>query len=114
MPRPGIAVEPFLSVITGPPEGRPVSQMDLVETKCVRVLEPPRLSCVTAWLRSVCVPDLLTGTHTMLRQPVHGFAKPVADTVARAMAILQSRPDFTTKPEDRPLSGNTASRKQPE
>jgi len=50
----------------------------------------------------------------MLRQPVHGFAKPVADTVARAMAILQSRPDFTIKPEERPLSGNNAIHKRPE
>jgi hypothetical protein len=50
----------------------------------------------------------------MLRQPLHGFAKPVADTVARAMAILQSRPDFTIKPKDRPLSGNNGSPKQPE
>jgi hypothetical protein len=50
----------------------------------------------------------------MLRQPVHGFAKPVPDTVARAMAILQSRPDFTIKPEDRTVSGNKGSHKQPE
>ncbi len=50
----------------------------------------------------------------MLRQPIHGFAKPVADTVARAMAILQRRPDFTTKPEDRPLSGSSSSKERPE
>jgi hypothetical protein len=35
----------------------------------------------------------------MLRQPIHGFAKRVDDTVARAIAILQRRPDVTTGSE---------------
>jgi len=37
----------------------------------------------------------------MLRYPICGFAKRVDDTVARAMAILQNKPDFTAKPEHR-------------
>ncbi len=45
----------------------------------------------------------------MLEQPIHGFAKPVADTVARATAILQSRPDLTSKPEDRSVSDSNSS-----
>ena len=47
----------------------------------------------------------------MLKQPITGFAKRVDDTVARAMAILQSRPDLASKPEDGPLSGSNSSRK---
>ena len=47
----------------------------------------------------------------MLRQPIHGFAKRVDDTVARAMAILQSRQDHASKPEDRPLPGSNSSHK---
>jgi hypothetical protein len=47
----------------------------------------------------------------MLRQPIHGFAKRVDDTVARAMAILQSRPDPVMRPEDRALSRSNGSQK---
>jgi hypothetical protein len=47
----------------------------------------------------------------MLKQPIHGFAKRVDDTVARAMAILHSRPDRASKSEDRPLSGSNSSHK---
>ncbi|MGF9761748.1 hypothetical protein AAII07_41850 [Microvirga sp. 0TCS3.31] len=47
----------------------------------------------------------------MLKQPVHGFAKPVDDAVARAMAILHSRLDRASKFEDRPLSGSNSSHK---
>jgi hypothetical protein len=47
----------------------------------------------------------------MLKQPITGFAKRVDDTVARATAILQSRQDHASKPEDRPLSGSNGSRK---
>jgi hypothetical protein len=47
----------------------------------------------------------------MLKQPIHGFAKRVDDTVARAMAILQSRQDHASNPEDRPLSGRSSSHK---
>ena len=36
----------------------------------------------------------------MLRYPRHGFAKPMEDTVTRAMLILQNREDYTAK---RPL-----------
>ncbi len=34
----------------------------------------------------------------MLRLPICGFARRVEDTVARAMAILNTREDYTTKP----------------
>jgi hypothetical protein len=34
----------------------------------------------------------------MLKLPVCGFAKRADDTVARAMAILENRPDYTAKP----------------
>lgn len=47
----------------------------------------------------------------MLRQPIHGFAKRVDDTVARAMAILQRRQDRISQPNDGPLSGSNSSRK---
>lgn len=47
----------------------------------------------------------------MLKQPIHGFAKRVDDTVARAMAILHTRPDLNSKPEDHLLSGSSNSRK---
>jgi hypothetical protein len=47
----------------------------------------------------------------MLKQPIHGFAKRVDDTVARAMVILLSRPDLASKSEDRPLSGSNSSRR---
>jgi hypothetical protein len=33
----------------------------------------------------------------MLRLPVYGFAKRVDDTVARAMAILEAREDYTSR-----------------
>ncbi len=33
----------------------------------------------------------------MLRLPICGFARRVEDTVARAMAILKTREDFTAK-----------------
>jgi hypothetical protein len=39
----------------------------------------------------------------MLRYPVHGFAKRVEDTVARAMAILRAKEMEIAKP-DRPAS----------
>jgi hypothetical protein len=32
----------------------------------------------------------------MLRLPICGFSRRVEDTVARAMAILKTRPDYTT------------------
>ena len=47
----------------------------------------------------------------MLRQPIHGFAKRVDDTVARAMAILQSRQGHASQPEDRPLLSSSSSHK---
>jgi hypothetical protein len=47
----------------------------------------------------------------MLKRPILGFAKPVADTVARAMAILQSRPDLIAKLEDLSLSDSNSSHK---
>jgi len=53
-------------------------------------------------------PVSLCGAHTMLRQPICGFARRVDDTVARAMAFLQHKPDFTTKPaECSPSAGKT-------
>lgn len=33
----------------------------------------------------------------MLRVPIYGFARRVEDTVARAMAVLTTRPDCTAK-----------------
>lgn len=33
----------------------------------------------------------------MLRLPVYGFAKPVDDTVTRAMTILKNREDYTAR-----------------
>jgi hypothetical protein len=39
----------------------------------------------------------------MGRLPIYGFARRVNDTVARAMAILRGRPDYTLKPSDRGL-----------
>jgi hypothetical protein len=33
----------------------------------------------------------------MLRLPIHGFAKRVEDTVARAMTFLRARDELTTK-----------------
>jgi hypothetical protein len=33
----------------------------------------------------------------MLRLPICGFSRPVEDTVARAMAILNTREDYTAK-----------------
>jgi hypothetical protein len=47
----------------------------------------------------------------MLKQPVHGFAIRVDDIVASAGAILQSRHDHASNPEDRPLSGRSSSHK---
>jgi hypothetical protein len=44
----------------------------------------------------------------MLRQPICGFAKRVDDTVARAMAILQRKPDSTTKLAERSPSAGKA------
>ena len=35
--------------------------------------------------------------HPMLRYPMHGFAKRVDDTVARAITILQNRDDHFAK-----------------
>lgn len=37
----------------------------------------------------------------MLRFPIYGFARYVDDTVARAMAILRGRPDYTLLPLNR-------------
>ena len=37
------------------------------------------------------------GKDTMLKYPMHGFAKRVDDTVTRAMTILQSRDEHATK-----------------
>jgi hypothetical protein len=72
----------------------------------------PKLGTLALDLRSslVAFPTILEG-HTMLRQPIHGFAKRVDDTVARAMAILQSRPDSAVKPGDGSLSGSNGSQK---
>jgi hypothetical protein len=54
---------------------------------------------VTAWLRSVCVPrPPCWGTHDAQTDD-SWLAKRVDDTVARAIAILQQRPDVTAKPE---------------
>jgi hypothetical protein len=36
----------------------------------------------------------------MPRQPIHGFARRVDDTVTRAMTILQNRLNLTTKPDE--------------
>jgi hypothetical protein len=38
----------------------------------------------------------------MLRYPMHGFAKRVEDTVARAMAIFQAKEMETAKPDPPP------------
>ncbi len=35
----------------------------------------------------------------MLRFPMFGFSRRVDDTVARAMAILNTRPDYTAGPQ---------------
>jgi hypothetical protein len=35
----------------------------------------------------------------MMRFPMFGFSRPVEDTVARAMAILNTRPDYTARPQ---------------
>ena len=35
----------------------------------------------------------------MLRVPIYGFARRVEDPVARAMAILTTRPDYTARPQ---------------
>lgn len=40
----------------------------------------------------------------MLRMPICGFARRVEDTVARAMAILNTRPDYTAGPQAARLS----------
>jgi len=37
----------------------------------------------------------------MLRLPICGFARRVDDTVARAMAILNTREDYTVRPVSR-------------
>ncbi len=47
----------------------------------------------------------------LLRQPIHGFAKRVDDTVARAMTILQNQQDLTTKLEEDSPSGNRRAQK---
>lgn len=39
----------------------------------------------------------------MLKLPAYGFAKRVDDTVARAMAILKNREDYTAKAAPSPL-----------
>ncbi len=44
----------------------------------------------------------------MLKFPIHGFARRVDDTVARAMAILRARPDYTMHPALRTLPGGAA------
>lgn len=44
----------------------------------------------------------------MLKFPIYDFARRVDDTVARAMAILRDRPDYTLHPALRtPPRGNT-------
>ncbi len=35
----------------------------------------------------------------MMRLPICGFARRVEDTVGRAMAILNTRPDYTAGPQ---------------
>ena len=40
----------------------------------------------------------------MLKQPICGSARHIDDTVARAMAFLQRKPDVTSKPAERPPS----------
>ncbi len=47
----------------------------------------------------------------LLRQPLHGFAKRVDDTVARAMTILQRRLDLTSRPEEGLPPSNRRSQK---
>jgi hypothetical protein len=37
----------------------------------------------------------------MLRSPMHGFARRVDDTVARAMVILNSQEDYTARSHPR-------------
>jgi hypothetical protein len=46
---------------------------------------------------------LFSEEHTMLKQPITGFARRVDDTVTRAMTILQHKQDHTNKPEGRSL-----------
>jgi hypothetical protein len=101
------------------PRPCPENRAGLVEerqvgSECAWGLELLLLSGVTAWLRSVCVPDHLAGTHTMLRQPIHGFAKRVDDTVARVTAILQRRPDLTAEPKFQQDQAVAILRRQPE
>jgi len=40
----------------------------------------------------------------MIRLPMFGFSRRVEDTVARAMAILHTRPDYTAGPQATRLS----------
>jgi hypothetical protein len=44
----------------------------------------------------------------MLKFPIYGFARRVDDTVARAMAILRDRPDYTLHPALRTPPGDRA------
>jgi hypothetical protein len=41
--------------------------------------------------------DLSRKEETMLRLPIYGFARRADDAVARAMAILRNRDDYTAK-----------------
>ncbi|WP_160310540.1 hypothetical protein [Microvirga vignae] len=43
----------------------------------------------------------------MLKLPVCGFAKRADDTVARAMAILKNKPDYTAKPSNTAPEGRS-------
>jgi hypothetical protein len=37
----------------------------------------------------------------MLKQPTYGFARRVDDTATRPMSILQNRPDYTVRADER-------------
>lgn len=47
----------------------------------------------------------------MLKFPIYGFSRRVDDTVARAMAILRERPDYTLLPENRMSPGKNSDTK---
>jgi hypothetical protein len=44
----------------------------------------------------------------MLKQPTHGFARRVDDTVTRAISILQNKPDYTVRPDERQTRARNA------
>jgi hypothetical protein len=63
------------------PRGEEPSPWDRVSGSCV----------------AYAFPLISMGRSLMLRYPMHGFAKRVDDSVARAMIILQNREDYTAR-----------------